>query len=210
MINSLKLNINRWRFRRDVARISNRSFTIISSNCVGGRIYEILGIPYLTPTVGLFFYPECYIKFLMNLNHYLTATPKLVRYSRYKKDITYPIAELDDIEIHFLHAKSGEDAIFKWLRRAERVNYSNIFVTMTDRDGFSAPAAEAFDHLPFKNKVLFTSQQRLITSSILIPRYSDQEFVGDLYSNYQDFVGSFSFSDWIDAADKSSFRIVQN
>lgn len=195
-------SIRRWQFRHDVRRISEPNFSIISSNCLGGRIYETLGRPYLTPTVGLYFYPKCFTKFVGNLRHYLSITPRLVRHSRYVNDITYPVAELDDIEVHFLHYANGDEAIDKWLRRCERVNYANVFLTMTDRDGFSQSSAEAYDLAPFQNKVLFAAQQWPIASTVLIPRYKNQNCVGDLYSNYHEFVGTFSFATWIENAQR--------
>ena len=194
--------INRWRFRRDVLRISDRDFSIISSNCVGGRIYETLGLHYLSPTVGLYFYPACFVKFAMNLKYYLTIKPKLILNSRYRQNATYPIAELDDLEIHFLHYHNGKEAINKWLRKSDRVNLNNIFVPMTDRDGFTRSSAAAFDLIPFRNKVLFAANDWPCSSTILFPKFRNQKCVGDLYSNYQYFPGIFSFSDWIGMAEK--------
>ena len=38
-------------------------FSIISNNCWGGLVYQYFGMEYLTPTVGLFFFPEDYLNF---------------------------------------------------------------------------------------------------------------------------------------------------
>ena len=42
--------------------LDNKDFTIISNNCWGGMIYESYGMQKLSPTVGLFFMSEDYIK----------------------------------------------------------------------------------------------------------------------------------------------------
>jgi uncharacterized protein (DUF1919 family) len=53
--------------------LKNRDFTVISNNCGAGRYgYNELRLQYTTPTVGLFFFFEDYIKFLSNLEHYLS------------------------------------------------------------------------------------------------------------------------------------------
>ena len=47
-------------------------FTIISNNCWGGLVYQYFGLPYTSPTVGLFIMDDDYIKFLENLDYYLS------------------------------------------------------------------------------------------------------------------------------------------
>lgn len=54
--------------------LKNRDFSIICSNCVGGVIYHELNLPFLSPTINLFIKPSDYIKFVSNLNFYLTQT----------------------------------------------------------------------------------------------------------------------------------------
>ena len=98
-------------------RIRNMDFSIIASNCWGSRIYQELKIPYNTPFAGLFFYAPCYIRLLSNLETALGAELKFAEKSRYvsksrgSNERPYPIGILnDDIEIHFQHYKTAEDA----------------------------------------------------------------------------------------------------
>ena len=51
--------------------LNNTDFSIISNNCWGGHVYRRYNIPYLSPTVGLYFYAEEYITFLQNIDKYL-------------------------------------------------------------------------------------------------------------------------------------------
>ena len=51
-------------------KINNIDFTIISNNCWGGLVYESYGLPKNSPTVGMFFMAEEYIKFVSNLKYY--------------------------------------------------------------------------------------------------------------------------------------------
>lgn len=86
-------------------RLKNKNFTIICDNCWAGKVYQELGLPYQTPFVGMFVFSPDYIKMLKNLKHYLSGNIplKFVKESKYIKDFdnAYPLALLDDIELHF-------------------------------------------------------------------------------------------------------------
>ena len=111
-------------------RINNRDFSIICNNCWAGYVYRRYGLPYLTPTVGLYFFADDYIKLCSDLKGYMTTPLEFIPYteSKYREIIEkrhqteVPIARLGDIEVVFLHYKTKEEAEEKWKRRAERIN----------------------------------------------------------------------------------------
>ncbi|MBS8079610.1 DUF1919 domain-containing protein [Streptococcus suis] len=70
-------------------RLKNESFTIFSSNCIGGIIYNTLGKEFLTPTINMFFSPEDFIKFLKNPKEYLSK--ELINLESI--DFAYPLAQ---------------------------------------------------------------------------------------------------------------------
>src|SRR5688572_22103122 len=94
---------------KDRLLLQNKDFTIISNNCWGGIIYQDLQLPYLSPTVNLYMFIPCYIKFLENLEFYLNKKLDFTEESKYNQaNINkirkwYPIGKLDDIELHFIH-----------------------------------------------------------------------------------------------------------
>ena len=65
----------------------------------------------------MFVFSPDYIKMLKNLKHYLSGSISLtfVKESKYIKDFdnAYPLALLDDIELHFLHYADEEEATQK-------------------------------------------------------------------------------------------------
>lgn len=65
-----KLNPYLAPFRRYWGGVK-KPFTIISNNCWGGLVYQYYGFGYDTPTVGMYFFAEDYVKFVSNLKHYL-------------------------------------------------------------------------------------------------------------------------------------------
>lgn len=130
---------------------------IISNNCWGAGAYQATGTPYNTPTVGLFFRPDDYIKFLGNLRALAASTMEFIPVSRYGfKD--HPIGVIGDgIEIQFLHYKSQEEARAKWQRRFERLPPSDddLIVKICDHAGLDQAQFDAFRDLPFRNKIAF-------------------------------------------------------
>lgn len=171
--------------------------TIVSNNCWGGGIYEDLNIPYMSPTVGLFFYAPCYIKFVSNLKYYLNKELYFTKDSKYNVVCDYPIGIIDDIEIHFLHYKSEEEAYEKWNRRKQRVDYDNLYIKFCDNDLCTIDHVEMFSKLPFKKKVMFTSKKYSIESIVYLPLCKKNGKVGDLYNNRWKYRFSFNVLKWL-------------
>lgn len=149
---------------------------------MGGRIYQRYALPYTSPTVGLMFYADEYIKFVSNLRYYmsqeLTFIPK--RESKYyqyykEKERYYPIGVLGDIEIVFLHYKSEQEAREKWNRRKARINWDNLIVKFNDQNRCTPEHIKVFDKLPFEHKLCFTANPIENTSSTILFK----EFIGE-------------------------------
>lgn len=162
------------RYRKQRIRNKNYDFTIISDNCWAGRIYQELGLPYQTPFIGLFLFKDDYIKLLSNLKYYLSVELTPATKSKYLQQTKYPIGLLEDIEIHFLHYDSFEDAKTKWNKRKARINFNNLFIKMNDDDLFDIRHAQAFEKLPFAKKVFFSAQKYDLPSNVQIEKLSNK------------------------------------
>lgn len=183
-----------WRLKN-----KNKTFSIISNNCWGGGVYQELRVPYNTPTIGLYFYPDDYIKFLKRLKYYCTdATLSFTNVSKWKNYVCqYPIGLLDDeIEIHFLHYKSEEEAKEKWDRRKHRMNWNSLYIKMDDRDGCTGEHCAMFDKLPFTNKILFSATLRPYKSCFYLPKCRGRE-VDELYANKHLWRSDFDIIKWL-------------
>lgn len=146
-------------------KIKNREFTIISNNCWGGMIYESYGLQKQTPTVGLYFMPDDYIKFLRNLKEYVMLEIEFLNpnESKYRDVLNsdprfgqYPIGQIKDIEIMFLHYKDENEARDKWNRRCKRIKWDKLLIKFNDQNGCTENHITAYRELPFKNKLFFT------------------------------------------------------
>lgn len=143
--------------------------TIISNNCWGGLVYKDLGIAYNTPFVNMYIHAPCYIKLLSDLRNYLAHPLKFTPYSKYKTSaVNYPIGLLDDIEIHFIHYKNPDEVLEKWTSRIQRMT-DHLMVVLSERDLCSLKEIEAFDQLPFTNKICFTRRRLPFQSVVPIP-----------------------------------------
>lgn len=69
------VRLSKWKRR---IGLKCTDFTIISNNCTGGYIYQYFGIPYKTPTEGLYFTTEDYLKLLERPEYYFKHEVKLV------------------------------------------------------------------------------------------------------------------------------------
>jgi hypothetical protein len=162
----LRLQINKVgsNFRKKNLNVQNP--TIISNNCWAGIVSQYLGIKYYTPTIGLYFFAEEYIKFLERFDYYIKQDLKIIetKDSRYyekmvKKNHKHAIVgKLDDVEIVFLHMKTGEEAIEKWNKRVQRINKKYIIFKFCEQNECTKKHVERFENLPFKNKICFTTK----------------------------------------------------
>ena len=185
------------------SKIKNKDFTIISNNCWGGGVYEDLNLEYKTPTIGLFFYAPCYIKFLKNMQFYIDTQITFKNDSFYsecntKKNIDYPIGVIHDIEIHFLHYATEQEAYEKWNRRKQRVNFNNIFISFSDRDFCSYDLLTEFDKISYQNKIVFSAKPYpQIKSLIWLKKYKKEPWIGDIYTDKWGYRRYFDVIRWL-------------
>ena len=184
-------------------RLKKTDFTIICNNCFGGHLYEATKRPYNTPTVGLYFFAEDYIKFIENLDAYLNEDLLFVSKSRFEEcqkehfAKKYPIGLLsDNLEIHFLHYTSEQEAKNKWNRRKERVDQKNILVVMNDQNRFSNELMSRFDVVPYP-KVFLSSKERRGNNVRVISYYKNKLSVGDMYNDKLKCLKDFDLVSWI-------------
>lgn len=87
---SIYEKIGNWLFaNRRRKKLNNTDFSIISNNCWAGSVYRRYGLPYSSPTVGLYFFSEEYIKLLSNLerNLFLPFTVVSATESKYYQEL---------------------------------------------------------------------------------------------------------------------------
>lgn len=203
----IKTRRNYIKFTAKIRRkkIKKMDFTIISNNCWGGFIYQSYGLEYNTPTIGLFFMAEDYIKFISDIKEYLKKEIKFIEpnkshsYELIKSKSnfgTYPIGCLGDVEIHFLHYKTQDEAKEKWERRVKRINYNKILYKFNDQNACTEDLLKKFVELPLENKICFTCKEYNLKNTICIKqpkRYKEiqasyEPFGKNKYININDLI----------------------
>lgn len=132
-------------------------FSIISKNCAGGYIYQYFGIEYKSPTAGLFFTDDDYLRLISNPRHYFTHTLRFINpqessmFRLFNKTYEFPIGVIDDIEVYFMHYKSENEALSKWRRRVERVNYDKLYFLLTENEFLNTQQLKTFCEIVHNN-----------------------------------------------------------
>lgn len=150
-------------------RIRSRDFTVISNNCWAGKLYQYLDMPYLSPTVGLYFFADDYIKFVKNLKYYMSLELEFIsanesKYSdelKIRNQLDRIIGVLDDVEIVFLHYHSEKEAYEKWNRRKARINWENLYFKFSKMNLCTEEHMKEFSELPCLHKILLNNRRKV-------------------------------------------------
>ncbi len=135
-------------------RLQRSQLSILSMNCFGGCVSHMLGLPFRSPTVNMFFSDEDFVKFLHAPKFYLESEPRFERldFSWAGAPNGYPVLALEDIRLNMMHYKTADAAVDKWLKRKARINWYNSIAIMFTED---EKILREFDALPFGKKVCF-------------------------------------------------------
>ncbi len=166
--------------KRKSKRLDNLNFSIIASNCVGTIIYHDLDLPFLSPTINLTIEMDDFIRFAENLKWYMEQ--EIVEL---KGEKGCPAGMLGDVKINFVHYDTFEEGVRKWEERKERINWDNLLLIGSERDGCSYETLERFDRLPYENKVILTRvRYPEISSAYCIEGFEEKEELG-MVLNYK-------------------------
>ena len=190
---------NRQKLRK---RLKNKAPTIIASDCVGGIIYHDLGLRFTSPMINLWMKKEDFIVLVRDLEEYLNE--ELIE--ELGENVDYPVGSLNHnqkkIYVYFMHYDTFEQAREKWEERKKRVDFNNIYIIQnlvhaTDED------VVCFDSLPYKNKMLISSQNSTGSENVSIcPLY----IRGDVHaSNILSYRSRFSSKRWLEDVDYVNF-----
>lgn len=176
----IKGKFRRARLQNQIARIKEsvhaEGVTIISQNCIGGVFYHDMGMQFLSPTINTFIPEPGFVKLSLNLRYYMEQ--ELVM--RWEEE--YPVGMLDDVEVHFMHYATCQEAKSAWERRKQRINYDKILILATDRDGFDDAVYAQWKQLRHP-KLLFTAHSEYTKDAIFYPEFEKDGQTGDLIAD---------------------------
>lgn len=172
--------------------------SIICSNCIGGEIYHDLGMKFYSPTINLWMTESDFLKLISNLKGYLSD--ELVFQENGGR---YPVAELGEITIHFLHYSTEKDAAEKWYSRSKRIDFENIYIIMCDLDLSDEEFLKFQDINIAKKKIMFTTnpERARYKDVFQITEYTPNSYVRKYAVNrlngFRDFEKFWDFTGWL-------------
>jgi uncharacterized protein (DUF1919 family) len=174
-------------------KLRNKHFSIIGNNCFVGGMYHKYGLKYSSPTIWTYIFPDEYLRFLGKLDWYLAQPLEFIKASKHamSKRFTqitgkvYPIGLLGgDVEIHFMHYKTQQEAAEKWNNRLKRLCRDNLFVVFSDSEEFKEPQLETFAGLPFEHKVFLSAKPHAgFDGIVFVKDYASAPYVFDVTRN---------------------------
>lgn len=154
---------------------SDQEISIISQNCIGGVLYHDMGLPFLSPTVNLYFSAPDFVRFVLDLDRYLKLDLTMTW------DETYPVGYLEDVKIHFMHYHTCTEAVEAWNRRKTRLNRNKILVLCTDMEDFTQDVFAQWQKITYP-KLLYTANAAFAAhpDTVFYPKYQEAGCVPDL------------------------------
>ena len=197
------------RRRRNMRQnLKNRDFTLLAPNCMGGILLHDLGLRFLTPTVNLMMTQTDFLQFVLHLDEYLSG--EFIFFQHH--EFTCPCAHLHreglpDVDVHFTHYHTEEEAEKKWHERAERINLDNLFVFLEERDGITRADLEKLGELQVRGVLAFTCNPYPdLPYCVYLPKYHEVGEVGNilekrLIDDSREYEHVFDFIRWFNEAD---------
>ncbi len=171
---------NQNRSRQKYDYINNSDISIISTNCIGGEIYSILGLPFSSPLINTSMNRKQFIKLCLNLKEYIDTDLKIKMGEKGRLIGNLGDNKLDNVEIYFDHDDNPEEILNKWNRRKQRINWEKIVIICDDKD-IDEEDYELFDKIDAYRKIMLTAADRTDKYSWSFPLkpYKKKERTGD-------------------------------
>lgn len=161
-----------WRNR---IKLTNKTPTIIASNCTGGFLYHWLHLKFNSPFINLWMSNDDFITAMENFDNFINIPLE----ECHDSGMSYPVGiGYKGTKIYFQHYKTWEEATAKWEERKKRINPDNMVVMLSNFKGILANSdyddetlIRRFNRLNFKNKIIFVDRP--------FPQYSNCVYIKD-------------------------------
>ena len=193
--------------RRKAKKLNkNKNFSLICGNCMGGYMYHQLGLKFLSPTINLMILQPDLFKMAKDLRHFNNGfMDKTIG------DILR--GEINGVTVNFTHYNSFDEAVEKWSTRFNRINWENLYLIMTDRDGVTEEQIFELRNFNFKKILVFTSKKYDLPYGVYLKQYEGQGCVGNILkktiSGKWEFEKYFHWISWLNSEETEveKFRI---
>lgn len=160
LLHSLKIRINKRfapicsaRIARAYRKAGGEAVSILSNNCVAGRMLHDLGLRLDTPTVNLWMSFPDYLAFAEALPTSLNGVLKPVQGLDEKTPVADWMFSGGTSRLHFIHSPDFATAKQDWERRIVRVDLNRLFLVAADNTDATHEELSRFLRLPFPKKM---------------------------------------------------------
>ena len=161
----------------------NHSFSLIANDCIGGTISYDLKEEFRSPTVKVLIPNDCYLKFVTDLEYYLSCEIK----EKLNSGKPYPVGVLvpkDEehipIELHFEHDTCWDVPYKKWVKRCQRVNYEKLYFIWHFFDEDDERDIRVFDSLNIRKLIILHKQIQGIKNGVVVNCYDEDPYSGKI------------------------------
>lgn len=190
----------RFHIKKARKAIQNKDFSLLASNCMGGIIYNNLGLKFNSPTINMQMFTNEYYNFIINLEEYLKMDIVFI-----EPDNGIPVGMLGDMKIHFTHYRTNEEALEKWNERKSRLNLDNLYILFNDKDGITEEQIINLSNVKCKNLCVFTSKEYPdLPYTFYVEKYKGEPCVGNLLwksrkTGLREFETKFDYVKWLNS-----------
>ena len=90
-----------------------------------------------------------------------------------------------------MHYKTQEEALKKWTRRVERMNWENLIVKFSEMNGCTEDDLKAFDSLPYQKKVVFVTRDYGLKSQVIFKQFMGKEKIDNDTDNFRKYINLY-------------------
>lgn len=191
-------------------RNKKREFTLLCANCMGGHMYHQLGIKFQSPTINLMMLQPDFYKFISDLDKYVKED--FVDIST--ESLGVPKGKLGgEITVYFTHYSSFQDAVQKWNERRDRIDFNELYIITSDRDGITSEQIYNLKNIQCKKLICFTAKKYDLPYCFQIKEFENENEIGNILkkkiSGKWYFEEIFDWVGWLNSEDNVAehFRI---
>ncbi len=147
---------------------------------------------------------------ILDLENVMSSELKFFDHTEYK----FPCARVGDgITLHFTHYHSEEDALEKWNARKSRVDMSNLFIVVLERDGLTKDDILALGRVKARGIVVFCANDYSdIPYACYVPSLSENGQVEGFldrvwFDDHKKYEEVFDFVKWFNESDGGDYDI---
>ena len=194
--------------------LTNREFSLFASNCLGGILLHDLGLQFLSPTVNLQMTQTDFVRLVTHMDDYLNGDFTFFDYPGETCPCAYLGGKNMEITVHFTHYKTPEESVSKWRERTARINYDNLFIVCSERDGLTKEEIESLGHLNVRGILVFTAREYPdIPYTLYLPQYAEDGEVGNVLrkkhlDGRREYEERFNWVKWFNTANGGNYDIA--